>query len=326
MVSGNVAAETNRARACTELLKIFAVLCMILFPACAPRLQALGPPVAEARLDATHYVTRDGTRLPLKRHAARSPRAVIVALHGFNDYRAEFDMAARWWVDHGITTYAYDQRGFGGAPQRGIWPGSDILVDDAREMIALVRAAHPGMPVYLLGMSMGGAVALTLAATPPALPVDGLILAAPAIWGWSSLNPFYKGVLWLAAHTAPAYKLTGEGLGVIVSDNIEMLQALSMDPLMIRDTRIDSIYGLVGLMERGYQAASAVHLPVLLVYGEQDQIIPREPIDAVVEALPGPKRVIFYPNGYHMILRDLQAETVWRNIVEWTVARVTAAE
>lgn len=326
MVLGSGTAEIIQTHACIDFLKFFPVLCMMLFTGCAPRLQTLGPPAAEARLEASYYIARDGVRLPLKRHAAKSPHAVIVALHGFNDYRAEFDMAAGWWVDHGITTYAYDQRGFGGAPQRGVWPGSDILVEDAREMVALVRAAHPGVPVYLLGMSMGGAVALSLAATAPALEVDGLILAAPAIWGWSSLNPFYKGVLWLAAHTAPAYKLTGQGLEVVVSDNVEMLLALGRDPIMIRDTRIDSIYGLVGLMERGYQAASLVQLPVFLVYGEQDQIIPREPIDAVIEALPGPKRAIFYPNGYHMILRDLQAETVWRNIAEWTAARVATAE
>jgi len=293
----------------------------MLFAACAPRLQTIGPQVAEAHLDAGHYVTSDGVRLPLKIYAAKTPRAVIVALHGFNDYSNAFDMAAKWWMQAGITTYAYDQRGFGGAPQRGVWPGSQIMVDDAREMIALARAAHPGLPVYLLGDSMGGAVALSLAASQTPPDVQGIILAAPAVWGWSSLNPVYRGALWLAAHTLRANKMTGQGLGVVASDNFEMLRALGRDPLVIKDTRTDAVYGLVGLMERGYRSAAQVKLPVLLLYGEHDQIIPKKPVEAVIAALPGPKRVLRYRNGYHMILRDLQAQVVWRDIAEWMAVR-----
>lgn len=298
----------------------------MLAAACAPRLQAIGPPHSEPRLETTHYVTRDGARLPLKVHAAPSPHAVVVALHGFNDYRSEMDMAAAWWMARGITTYAYDQRGFGGAPQRGIWPGDDVLVDDAREMVALVRGYHPGVPVYLLGNSMGGAVAMAAAAAEPRLDVNGIILGAPAVWGWSSLNPVYRGVLWLAAHTLPANKMTGRGLGVKASDNIEMLRELERDPMVIKDTRTDAVYGLVGLMERGYRSAGQVKVPVLLLYGGRDEVIPKKPVAETAAALPEPKRVIVYPNGYHMILRDLQAETVWRDVAEWMSPQIVEAQ
>ncbi|MFZ5931246.1 MAG: alpha/beta hydrolase [Pseudomonadota bacterium] len=287
---------------------------LVLGAACAPLTQKTGPHSAQPAIEAGYFVTTDGARLPLKVHVADAPRAVIVALHGFNDYCTEFDMAAQWWMQHGITTYAYDQRGFGGAPQRGIWPGAGILADDARSMISLVRKAHPGQPVYLLGMSMGGAVALELAGSSIPPDVDGVILAAPAVWGWSSLNPVYRGVLWLAAHTVRANRMTGQGLGVRASDNIEMLRALGRDPMIIHETRTDAVYGLVGQMERGYRAAERVRLPVLLLYGEKDEVIPREPVQDVIAALPEPKRVITYPNGYHMLLRDLQAENVWRDI------------
>lgn len=306
-------------------LLLFAAV-VVLAVACAPRLQTIGPPVAAARLETGHYITTDGARLPLKIYAATAPRAVIVALHGFNDYRTSFDMAGEWWKQQGITSYAYDQRGFGGAPQRGIWPGSDILIEDARVMAALAKAAHPGLPVYLLGDSMGGAVALSLAASGPAPDIDGIILGAPAVWGWSSLNPVYKGALWLAAHTVRANKMTGRGLGVVASDNIEMLCALGRDPMVIKDTRTDAVYGLVGLMERGYQSASQVKAPVLLLYGERDEVIPKQPVAEIAAALPEPKRVIMYPNGYHMLLRDLQAETVWRDVAEWMSVQIAEAQ
>jgi len=119
---------------------------LMLSAACAPLTQKTGPHSAQPAIEAGYFVTTDGARLPLKVHVADAPRAVIIALHGFNDYRTEFDMAAQWWMQHGITTYAYDQRGFGGAPQRGVWPGAGVLADDARSMISLVRKAHGALP------------------------------------------------------------------------------------------------------------------------------------------------------------------------------------
>jgi acylglycerol lipase len=288
------------------------------FAACAPLTQKIGPHIGHPAIEDGYFIAPDGARLPLSVHAASAPpRAVIVALHGFNDYRTEFDMAAEYWSRHAIMTYAYDQRGFGGAPQRGIWPGDGVMADDARSMIALVRAAHPGLPVYLLGMSMGGAVALEMAGSPAPPPVDGVILAAPAVWGWSSLNPVYKGVLWLAAHTVRGNKMTGRGLGIVASDNDEMLRALGRDPLIIHETRTDAVYGLVEQMERGYRAGPRVQLPVLVLYGEKDQVIPEKPVRELIAALPEPKHIIIYPDGYHMLLRDLQAETVWRDITSF---------
>ncbi len=321
MVRGRIITRIAQARYRFNWLKFWAAAgCLTLFAACAPLTQKTWPLHQQPAIEAGYFVTADGLRLPLKVHAAGEPQAVIVALHGFNDYRTEFDMAAEWWMPRGITTYAYDQRGFGGAPQRGIWPGAGILADDTRSMISLVRKAHPGIPVYLLGMSMGGAVALELAGSPMPPDVDGVILVAPAVWGWSALNPIYRGTLWLAAHTVRANKMTGQGLGIVASDNIEMLRALGRDPLIIHETRTDAVYGLVEQMERGYRAADRVRLPVLLLYGEKDEVIPREPVEDVIAALPGRKRMIIYPNGYHMLLRDLQAENAWRDVAAFVSA------
>ncbi len=106
---------------------------------------------------------------------------------------------------------------------------------------------------------------------PPA--VDGLILAAPAVWGWKAMNGLYATALRLAAHTVPARRLTGQGLAIRPSDNIEMLRALGRDPLVIKETRVDAVYGLVGLMDRAYEAAGRIGVPVLQS-ADTDQLIP----------------------------------------------------
>ena len=91
------------------------------------------------------------------------PRAVVLALHGFNDYSYAFDLPATYWAEHGVITYAYDQRGFGDSPTHGFWSGPEALVRDTNTITRLLRARHPNLPIYLLGESMGGAVLLASA-------------------------------------------------------------------------------------------------------------------------------------------------------------------
>src|SRR5919199_2038019 len=93
-------------------------------PALATQVATLGGAVATGspRLEAQRFVTADGAVLPLRRWLPEgAPKAVVLALHGFNDYSNGFAAPGPEWAAEGIATYAYDQRGFGAAPQRGQW-------------------------------------------------------------------------------------------------------------------------------------------------------------------------------------------------------------
>ena len=283
---------------------------------CTPRVQGLGPTLGPPRLEAAALVSVDGARLPLSVWPASRPTAVILALHGFNDYRKSFEAAAGYWAGLGIVTYAFDQRGFGESTEPGIWGGRAAMVQDVRAAAAVLRQRHPGLPLYLLGESMGGAVALAALAG-PSPPVDGLILSAPAVWGARAMNPFYRAGLWLWAHLAPAATVTGRGLDRLASDNVPMLRGLAKDPLVIKQTRVDAVYGLTRLMGDGFRAAPGVDLPVLLLFGARDEIVPASAVSEMVEAMAAKPRIAVYPDGWHMLLRDCQAPVVWRDVAAW---------
>ena len=264
----------------------------------------------------------DGYRLPLTVwHPSGEPQAVVLGLHGFNDYRAAFSVPAEFLAANGIMTYAYDQRGFGETTQRGIWPGPDVLQQDARTMVELLCARYPEMPLFLLGESMGGAVVMDMIAGAEASCLKGVILVAPAVWGWQTMPLWQRSALWLAAHTAPGQTLTGEGLELTPSDNIEMLRALGRDPLVIKETRIDAAFGLTNLMESALHSGQQLTLPALILYGEQDDIIPPNSMCEMLKGLPGPQsghwRMALYPAGYHMLTRDLQAAVVLEDMLSW---------
>ncbi len=301
-----------------HLRRIFLVVLLIgtgLAAGCSPRLQELGAADAQMTLRDDVAIMPDGVRLPLKVWRAKRPRAIVLGVHGMNDYSNAFAMPGPWLAKHGITTYAFDQRGFGETEQRGVWPGADIMAQDLKAVAALLRGRHPRLPLYIMGVSMGGGVTMKALAT--GLEADGAILVAPAIWGWQAMNPLYKSALWVSAHTIPWKTATGSGLEIWPSDNIEMLRAFSKDPQVIKGTRIDAVYGVVNLMDDAYKAAPELDTPVLYLYGKEDQIVPAKPTYQVMAAITSHKRLAVYEKGWHMLLRDKQRERVWRDILTW---------
>ena len=309
-------------------LRALAVLSLILtLAACAT--PAIQPPMtpppgfAGPSLAADAVIMDDGARLPLARWAPEGePWAVIVALHGMNDSRASFRLAGPWWAEQGIETWAVDQRGFGQAPGRGVWAGEARMAEDLRTTVALARARHPRATIAVAGESMGGAVAIVAFASDRPPDADRLVLLAPAVWGWSAQGPVNSTGLWLAARTmgdraveAPEWAVRA----LPASDNRLELFRNYRDPNSLITTRFDALYGLVDLMENASRRLGDVRAPTLLLYGDNDNVIRKEPMRQALEragARPG-LRTAFYPDGWHILNRDLQAETVYRDIEAW---------
>ena len=306
------------------------LVCALALAACAPTIDSAGPPIQAPELRAETpapphvdeiFVASDGARLPVERWLPKEkPKAVILALHGMDDYANAFALPGPWWAAHGIATYAYDQRGFGRAPHPGIWAGTESMDADFDAFAALLHRRYPGTPLFALGESMGGAVVMTALAARDHPKVAGIILAAPAVWGRSTMDLGKRVALWLAVHTVPGLEVTGRGLNIVPSDNEKMLIALGRDPLVLKSTRIDAIWGVVNLMDKALADSSKLDAaPLLILYGERDQIIPRAPTREMIARLPKGDRVTvaLYPHGYHMVLRDLEAKTVWNDVLHW---------
>ncbi len=297
------------------------VLVLFVFVACGPRVQSFGPTVGPPQLADDHFLTGDGKTLTLQKWRAEGElEAVIVAVHGFQMYSGHFQNAGPWWAKRGITTIAYDQRGHGGSPERGIWGGVEALTSDLAEMVRAVAKRYPDVPVYILGASMGGAVTLATV-TDLSLPINGVILTAPAVWGGDALHPLARGSVWLAAYVMPWNHASASDIRRQASDNIDMLRANGRDKMNVFGTRFDTLYGLTQMMAAGFDASDQPLPPILALYGKKDEIIPAAPVFRTVDRLPDGTRFVLYPEGWHMLLRDLQAEIVWRDVATWVKDR-----
>jgi alpha-beta hydrolase superfamily lysophospholipase len=262
----------------------------------------------------------DGARLPCRIWLPEGPpKTVVLALHGFNDSRDAWEIPAPDFVAAGMALYAPDQRCFGAAPGRGLWPGTDALVDDVAQMCGLVRQLHPGVPVVLMGESMGGAVLMALATGPDAPKDVRYVLLAPAVWGRARMNIFLRSGLWLVANTLPGLAVSGAPARVMASDNREALIRLSRSPLTIHRTRFDTLRGLVDLMDTALAAAPHFTAPAFFLYGGKDELVPPEATASTWRRLPSgaPVRLGYYPHGYHLLLRDLVRAYPIGDVIAW---------
>ena len=289
----------------------------------------LGLDVYEARSAATSLGPCDGGKgINLANRASAcaaaaavytaDPDVVIIAVHGMNDYAGAFRSAGAWWSAHGAKVYAYDQRGFGRSPNWMIWPDHSVMRKDLETAVVVARERHPHAKIAIVGESMGAAVAITAFAdaTPP--EADALILSGPGLRGWGVLPWYYSASLWVSSHVRPGWVVVPpEGLDIVATDNNAKLREMWFDPYVQKSNRIDSVYGVVSIMEEADQKITQLpdQVPTLMLYGANDQIIPPEGVERAAKRMPRHVKTAYYDKGYHMLMNDLQAEAVWSDIL-----------
>jgi acylglycerol lipase len=301
--------------------------------------QITGPQIADgwftsfdgARLGLTHWPARKLPASPCRAATpaemvcassatpvAANPEVVIIALHGMNDYAGAFRAAGEWWAEQGAAVYAYDQRGFGRSPQPGVWPETGLLPRDLKAIVAAARRKHPDARIAVVGESMGAAVAAVAFASDNPPDADAVILSGPGFRGWSALPPLYSASLWASAHIRPDWKVVPpKGIIITPTDNRRKQVEMWYDPYVLKETRIDSVYGVVSVMDEASKALKRLpdSLPVLLLYGARDQVIPEDAVRQATQGLPAHIRSAWYADGYHMLMNDLQARQVWADVL-----------
>ena len=281
--------------------------------------------------NATTFSLPSGARLAARVWVSPQPQHIVLAVHGFNDYSKAFEPLAQHLVDAlQATVYAYDQRGFGANPEPGIWPGSQTLLSDLRHIAAQLRDRHPNLPLTVVGESMGGAVVMVAASEAPGLTADQLILQAPAVWGAQSMPWYQRFSLQFMNAMAPEMTFTGRGLqslGIRPTDDTEVSRDLSRDPLFIKATRVGSLAGVTELMSRAQTQTKLPPQRTLLLYGLRDRIIPPQPVcDWLTHlnttiSIPGATDVVIYPEGWHLLTRQLRNREPIHDMAYWLQKR-----
>ena len=270
------------------------------------------------QLNGDRLTVGDGAVLPLMRWPSEGEsRAIMLGLHGYGDYRRAFRLVGPWFAERGVELIAYDQRGFGETESRGVWPGADNMIQDFGDTVSILRASYPDLPLYVMGESMGGAVALAGLASGQIDGVDRLIVAAPGVSGDMPLRQLHDSVLRLAALALPWLAIELRRGGRPWLDPSEAAR-LADDPLILRELSVGTYEGLIDLATIASEHLRGALPPTCLLYGELDGTIPRRAVDDLARALDDPEDDIrYYPDRHHLLLHEADADVVFGDCLAW---------
>jgi acylglycerol lipase len=250
--------------------------------------------------------------------AEESPRAVIVISHGLGEHSGRYARVALELVEHGYAVYAVDHRGHGRSPgMRANIERFDHVVSDFCTFAGRAAREHPGVPVFILGHSMGGAIALSCAARLQK-SLGGLVLSAPALG-----LPEAPGAL--QATLARCLSVVAPNVGVL-----KLVPAhVSREPTVVRDYEADplvhhspiparTVAELLCAMEDFPAVAHRLRLRTLVLHGTDDRLVPLEGAAGVVLAIDAQFRTVHhYPGLFHEVLNEPERDQVMGHMLEW---------
>lgn len=251
--------------------------------------------------------------------SSEDPKAVIIALHSFGDYRVAYQEMGNWMATKGVAVYAYDQPGFGEHAEAGKWPGQEALSAALIKVVEQIRQLHPNTPLYLLGESMGADVAIITLAQTPDMPVAGLILSGPMVREGEALRYGENAYLNIMTALSPDRTMDVEGRAGDLSE--EAKKRYEYDTGVLRTMSMEQHYGLKQLTEKATEAAKNIKAPVMILYGGKDEVVKPVPVCWLRHRLQGPASLLYYPEGAHLLLQTAGREERFSHIHQWATAK-----
>jgi acylglycerol lipase len=256
------------------------------------------------------------------------PKRVMILVHGYAEHTGRYDEMAMHFAERGYAVHAYDQVGHGRtAGPRGHVDRFDRLLDELVRFIDLVRLDHPGLPLTLVGHSMGGLVVAATAIL-RAPDIDRVVLSG-ALLELGGKDAGIRQSLSLAiARTLAAFAprvamstgLELEGL----SRNPEVLRRYEADPYVKDRMSVRFAAGMSAMVGSVRAAADQIDHPILILHGGADPISPaagsRYLHQRLCDASEKSSRLQIYDELRHEIFQEPERQQVWRDMLTWIEA------
>jgi len=245
------------------------------------------------------------------------PRAVIVNLHGLGDHSGLYPNLASHFPARAVALYAFDMRGNGRSPGQRAYLGSwKEYRGDLEAFVGRVREWEPGLPLFLLGNSLGGLVVLDYVLHHSG-QVDGVIAAAPVL-GDVGVPPVLMALGRVMSRVLPRFSLNvGMDLTGLAREP-SVVEAVLADPLFHRRGTARLSTEVTAAIDRVQHLAGTLSVPLLILHGSADRMVPPDGSRTFFAKVRFPDREFReYPDAFHGLFADLGFEAVLGDLEGW---------
>ncbi|MFQ5417755.1 MAG: alpha/beta hydrolase [Myxococcota bacterium] len=277
------------------------------------------------RLRRTEALIRGARDNPLLHRSwlPAEPERVLLVVHGLAEHSGRYDHFGAWFAARNAAVHAYDQRGHGrSAGVRGYVRRFSEFLDDLDAVLRYVRGLHPGLPVCLVGHSMGGLVvsAFTRERQPD---VAAVVTSGAALKLRPDVSTGSVRMARLLSRVLPRLRFEVAFDPADLAGDPEVGRKYLDDPLVFRKITVSLAREIFGAIERTGGGGADVRLPMLMLHGEADPICPVEGSCAFFEDLPhAGKRLHTYPGLLHEIFNEPSHEKVFEDLQRWLDERM----
>ena len=282
------------------------------------------PPAAEAQGEM--IAGGDGTRLFLKRDLPEGDaRAVLVIVHGLANHHGLYDDFVKPFGKAGIAVYRYDARGHGRSEgRRGYVKSYWEMVADLRAVVALAKAERPGLPVYVLGHSMGGHVSALYGTKHPG-EVSGFILCAGV------LRYHFMNFGWLPRPEDPEAEISpvDAAYGTLHLPGWKELSTFSAegDDGTLKSISVSILNAFSEGIDYLKKNSKAFVDPVLVLTGNNDMCVsPQDAIDFYRETGSADRSLRIYAGVGHFLMAEEKGHMIAPEIITWIEDRLAGGE
>jgi acylglycerol lipase len=302
-----------------------------------------GGPLAEAQsqtrtVTVSKTVRSSNTRAPVVRlkidvpcrawTPKEMPKVVLLCVHGLGLNSSSYEGFGKRMAQLGIAVFAVDVRGF------GTWmrlEGKEELdfqacLSDVEQALKTLHTAYPRLPVYILGESMGGAIALRVTSERPEL-VSGLISAVPSGDRFHKTRDELRVAMRVIAGGKNKPMEVGSKVIKEATDDLALKERWSGDPLNRMNLTPKELMQFQKFMNENHDTAKQIDKkPVLMVAGFKDRLVkPQGTIELFNELTTPDKMLVIVGNGEHLLFEESQlSDQVCWVVLGWLKSHVEA--
>lgn len=256
--------------------------------------------------------------------ASLRPRGIVFILHGLSEHSGRYRHVAEALTAAGFACYGIDHRGHGrSGGARAFIPDGQLAIDDLAELHMIVRSEHDDLPAYVFGHSMGSLIGLGFALRQPDR-LRGIVTAGTPLHGEHARPAWLVSLCLAAARYLPRLRLSPPGGPRVLTADKDMLRQWWSDPLIDKGMwRVGTSAALVKLSRDICRSARQIELPLLIMHGSGDRLVPASGSEFLAAAVRSDDVTLkLYRDLRHELVNEVERAEIISDLQDWLLERV----